>query len=333
VSVAKRAALATGALGGLAGTLYAAQRLAAARVRKLPDGDAFRALEPLDYPSRFLDTHDRGTIHVVENGNADDPPIVLSHGVTLSNRVWVYQLESLPKLGFRALAYEHRGHGHSVLGEAGHSVDNLADDVRTVLETLDLRGAVLVGHSLGGVATQAFAIRYPEIAAERVAGMVLLSSLAYTPFGSRSTQIKARLEKVMKRVPDGQWMWDSPNFGFVVSRLGFGKRPRPSQVELVRQMMAECTHETHRDAPRVLVGLDLTEGLPNISIPTLVVCGTADMMTPPSEARRMASLIPGARLELLRDGGHLLMLERAEAIDALIADFAREVRGGARRTA
>ena len=60
-------------------------------------------------------------------------------------------------------------------------------------------------------------------------------------------------------------------------------------------------------------------------IPTLVIGGTADVLTPPFEARRMARLIPGARLELMPGGGHMLMLERTEELDRLIVDFAREV--------
>jgi non-heme chloroperoxidase len=250
---------------------------------------------------------------------------VLSHGVTLSVRTWFHQLEQLPKEGFRTIAFDHRGHGKSVLGEEGHTLDNLGRDVRTVLERLDLHNAVLVGHSMGGVAVQSFVTQFPEIAADRVAGIVLLSTLAYTPLGSRSTRTKARIEKILKRAPDSQWLWDSRNLGFVVARVGFGRDPRPSHVELVRTMMSECTPETRLEAPRVLIGLDLTHELPEVKIPTLVIGGTADVLTPPFEARQMARLVPGARLELLKGGGHMLMLERTEELDRLIADFAREV--------
>jgi pimeloyl-ACP methyl ester carboxylesterase len=258
---------------------------------------------------------------------------VLSHGVTLSVRTWIYQLEQFERDGFRTVAFDHRGHGQSVLGESGHSVENLAEDVKTVLLGLDLRGAVLVGHSMGGVAVQSFVTRYPEIAAERVAGIVLLSTLAYTPFGSRSTRTKMRLEKIMKRTPDAQFVWERKNLGLLLARLGFGNDAQPSHVELVRRMMVDCPPETRRDAPRVLVGLDLTKDLPNVRVPTLVIGGTSDMLTPPAEARRIARLIPNARLEIIEGGGHMLMLERTAAINQLIVDFAREVRANARRTA
>jgi non-heme chloroperoxidase len=326
VSLLKRAAIAAGAIGGAAGAAYVAQRMAAARIRQVPDADAHRTLDEPIYIDHQLDSHDGGTIYVVENGDADAPPIVLSHGVTLSVRTWFYQLEQLPKAGFRTIAFDHRGHGQSVLGTAGHSLDNLAEDVKTVVEQLDVRDAILVGHSMGGVAVQMFLIKYPELAAERVAGVVLLSTLAYTPLGSRSTRTKAQLERLTRRSPDTQFIWERPNFGFLLARLGFGKRPRPSHVELIRRMMADCPPDTRRDAPRILVGLDLTPDLPKIDMPTLVIGGTADMLTPLSEAKRIVKLIPGARLEVLPDGGHMLMLERAETLTQLIVDFAREAR-------
>ncbi len=333
MSRARRLGIAAAAVGGVAAAVYGTERIVAARLRRAPDDDARRVLEAPMYIDHQLDTHDRGTIYVVENGEIDAPPIVLSHGVTLSVRTWYYQLEDLPKDGFRAVAFDHRGHGRSVLGEEGHTLENLGRDFKAVLEGLDLRNAVLVGHSMGGVAVQSFVTQFPDVAAERVAGIVLLSTLAYTPLGSRPTRTKARIEQLTKRTPDTTWLWARPDLGFLLARVGFGKQPRPSHVELVRRMMLECPHETRRDAPRVLVGLDLTPALPDVEIPTLVIGGTADLLTPPFEARRMANLIPGAQLQLLDGGGHMLMLERREELHRLIADFAREVQEPARRSA
>jgi pimeloyl-ACP methyl ester carboxylesterase len=312
-----------GAAVAVAAAGWATQKVAAGRVRRRPDADARRSLDTPIYVDHRLPSHDGGSIYVVEAG--EGPPIVLSHGVTLSVRTWFHQLELLPKEGFRAIAFDHRGHGESVLGEAGHSLDNLAEDVRSVLLGLDLHDAILVGHSMGGVAVQSFVIRYPELAAERVRGIVLLSTLAKTPFGSRSTQMKSRLERTFNHVPDSKILWERKNLGFLAARLGFGKDPHPSHVELVRRMMLACPPATRRDAPRVLVGLDLTDDLPSIRIPTLVIGGTGDLLTPPGYAQQIADAIPGARLELVPDGGHMLMLERTDLLDDLIVDFARAV--------
>jgi pimeloyl-ACP methyl ester carboxylesterase len=322
-SAGKAALIAAGAAAGAVAAGWTAQRVAASRVRHNDDGDAHRALETPIYVDHRLESHDGGTIYVVESG--DGPPIVLSHGVTLSARTWFHQLELLPKEGFRAIAYDHRGHGESVLGEAGHSLENLAEDLKSVIVGLDLHDAILVGHSMGGVAVQSFVLAYPELARERVRGVVLLSTLAHTPFGSRSTQMKARLEKLFNRVPDSEQLWKRKNLGFLLARLGFGKDPHPSHVELVRRMMLACAPETRRDAPRVLVGLDLLDDLPKVEIPTLVIGGTADLLTPPAYAEQIADAIPDARLELVPDGGHMLMLERIDLVNRLIVDFAREV--------
>jgi pimeloyl-ACP methyl ester carboxylesterase len=182
-----------------------------------------------------------------------------------------------------------------------------------------------VGHSMGGVAVQAFVTQFPEVAAERVAGIVLLSTLATTPLGSHSTRTKRRIEQITNHAPDMSWVWSSPNLGLVIARIGFGRDPHPSHVELVRQMMMECPPATRLESPRALIGLDLTDALPNVDIPTLVVVGTADILTPPAQAKLIARLIPGARLEVFPGGGHMLMLERAAELDRLIIDFARGV--------
>ena len=104
--------------------------------------------------------------------------------------------------------------------------------------------------------------RFPAIAAERVSGIVLLSTLAKTPLGSHSTRAKARIEKITRRAPDMSWVWSSPNLGLMLARIGFGRDPQPSHVELVRQMLRDCPPETRLDAPRALIGLDLTADLP-----------------------------------------------------------------------
>jgi pimeloyl-ACP methyl ester carboxylesterase len=172
---------------------------------------------------------------------------------------------------------------------------------------------------------QAFMTRFPEVAAERVAGIVLLSTLVKAPFGSHSTRTKKRIEELTNRAPDMSWVWDSENLGFILARLGFGKDPHPSHVELVRQMLRDCPPETRLDAPRALMGLDLTPELPSIDTPTLIIVGTSDMLTPPAQARMIAKLIPGSRMEVFPGGGHMLMLERYEELNRLIIDFAREI--------
>jgi pimeloyl-ACP methyl ester carboxylesterase len=325
----KALGLAAGAAATLAGAAYAGQRVAADRLRGRADPDGGADLVPAFDEIRSLPSHDGGAISVISRG--DGPPIVLSHGVTLSVRTWVKQMESLPAAGFRAIAFDHRGHGESSVGEAGHTLDTLAHDMRSVLEGLDLHDVVLVGHSMGGVATQLLCLRFPEVAAERLAGIVLLSTLSRTSV-SGNRHLRRVLEQIAAITPDAGGAFRLKNLGLVIARIGFGRDPQPSHVELTRQMIAACDPGTRMSAPGVLLGLDLTRELDSITVPTLVICGTSDVITPPAESRRIARRIPDARLELLEGAGHMLMLERAEAVDELITQFARDVQGPRRDT-
>jgi len=313
--------VAAGIAAGAAAAGYAGERALLRSLRARPDpDDGLLGDLPVDETYR-LATHDGGVAYAVSRGHG--PPIVFSHGVTISSEVWVKQFQELPAAGVRTIAFDHRGHGASVAGSSGHSIDNLAADVRTVVSDLDLRGAILVGHSMGGVATQAFALRYPAEVRERVAGIVLLSTLAKTSV-STSRRLRWLAERLTGRVDVGR-LASRTDLGTVVARVGFGRQPVASQVELNRQMLARCEPATGREATAALLELDLTAALPSIDVPTLVIGGTADVITPAAESRRLAALIPGSRLELLAGAGHMIMLERTATFHRLLLDFARQV--------
>jgi pimeloyl-ACP methyl ester carboxylesterase len=313
---------AAGAVAGLAGAAYAIERAIVAGVRRRPDGDAGKPLvPPFDEAFRY-ESHDGGSIYTISRGKG--PTILFSHGVTLSTRVWVKEFELLPAQGFRCVAFDHRGHGESKAGSSGHSILNLAEDMRTLLERMDLRNVVLVGHSMGGIAVQAFAARYPELAAERVRGIVLMSTLARTHL-SGANWLRRLFERMTGGGPSAGELMTQRNLGFFLARLGFGRDPQASHVELVREMIAACEREDSQAAIGALLGLDMTADLPGIELPTLILSGSADVITPPAESRRIAGLIPGARLEVFKGAGHMLMLERTEEVHALITEFARDL--------
>ncbi len=321
VGALKRTGIAAGVTAGVGGVVYAGQRVLATRLRHRDDPDADNPLVPAFDEAIRIDCHDAGSLYVISRG--EGPPILFAHGVTLSSRAWAKQFDSMPAAGFRALAFDGRGHGESTVGHSGHSIDNLAEDVRSVLEGLDLRGAVLVGHSMGGMAVQAFAIRHPDIALARVSGIVLMSTAARA-VTSDARRLRGGIDRLTGAVPNVGAIMRQHNLGLLIARMGFGDSPHPSHVEATRQMLAACSRETLRDASRALLSLDLTPGLPSITLPTLVVVGTADVLTPPRDARQIATLIPDANLVELPGAGHMLMFERADEVDQLIIDFARD---------
>jgi len=323
----KTAGVALGVAAGVVGAGYAAQRALLRSLRHRPDPDAGRLRALPVEGSRHLPGHDGGSLYVVSTedtlGENEHPKILFSHGVMIDSRVWMKQFQSLPRQGVECLAFDHRGHGQSVCGDTRPSLENLATDLRTVIEGLDLRDLVVVGHSMGGVAVQAFLNQFPEVARERVRGIVLLSSLAKTQL-STSQHLKAIVEQVAGGLNIGGAV-ARPNLGTMLTRLGFGRDVRASHVELNRQMLMECDPEIGREGVNLLLGLDLTADVSNIKLPTLVISGTHDILTPPKEARRLAQLIPDAELVMFERAGHMIMLERADEFDALLLDFAREV--------
>ena len=153
--------------------------------------------------------------------------------------------------------------------------------------------------------------------------MVLMSTAASMPM-SDARRTRGALERISDVTPDVGVLMRQKNLGFLLARVGFGEDPHPSHVEATRQMLAECSRATLRDSSRALLALDLTDGLPNVTMPTLVLCGTRDAITPVRQSREIAELIPNARLEEFEGAGHMLMYERTEAVDKLIIEFARE---------
>ena len=317
----KRTGLVAGVAAGAVGLAYATERALVARIRHRDDPDAGLPLVPEFDEMRVLDSHDGGTIYTISRGAG--PCVVFCHGVTLSSRVWAKQFDTFPAAGFRAVAFDSRGHGQSEAGASGHSLDNLADDLRTVLEGLDLHDVVLVGHSMGGMTVQAFAIRHPDVLHERVRGLVLQSTSSHN-LVSDARRVRETLERLTRLGPEIGTFMRSRNLGFLLARIGFGDDPHPSHVEATREMLASTSRETTREAASALLRLDLTEGLPDIDVPTLVIVGTADALTPPRDARRIADLVPDAQLVEYPGAGHMLMYERTDEVDALIMDFARE---------
>ena len=270
--------------------------------------------------ARHLAAPDGG--HLFTTAHGQGPTFLFVHGFAMTSRVWTKQFRDLPRAGIRTVAFDHRGHGGSTAPMYETSIDNLADDVRVVIEGLDLRDAVVVGHSMGGMALLAFAVRYPEVAAARLRGMVLVSTGARLGIAQVPFLPQAIVPFAAGFVRSGAWA--RSDWSRMAARLLFGKDAVPSQVELARVLLASAREETVVGCARALTSFDVSGQLGRVALPTLVVNGTADLLTTPGDARQLARGIPGARLELLPGAGHMVMLEQAERLGALLCGFARE---------
>ena len=249
-------------------------------------------------------------------GDADGPTVLLVHGYIESVEFWAPVVRRLLEAGLDVVIVDQRGHGCSERGTAPFDTDTLAGDVRSWVEGLDLRDAILVGHSMGGVSAMAFSATHPDVATARLRGQVLVATLAFPEplFGLPDVKVDPRhvvgfLERVM-RVETLALLF--------VSRV-FGTWPTRPALEATRQGIMRTDRQTRIDAMAMLRDFDLRPVLPAIDLPTVVVAGTHDQLTPLAGNELIADLIPGARLEVLPGMGHMLMFEAPDAVtDAIV---------------
>ncbi len=286
--------------------------------RRLPD-DLFDL--PDDVVHHHLPTPDGGTIHAVERGQGR--PLVLLHGITLRHDVWAPQFHQLADR-YRLIAVDLRGHGESTPGTDGFGLPRLADDLATLLEALDLREAIVVGHSMGGMTAMQFCGQHPDALAERVAGLVFVATRAHQVLppgvdaGARSLVVRGgQLLESGRDLPSRRILNER------LVRLAFGDDPHPRAVAAVADMGQSMVPDALVPSLAGLIEHDARVALRATHTPSLVIVGTRDVLTPVPAGRHLAHLLPRSELVVLPRAGHQLMQERpadlAELIDAFVA--------------
>ena len=247
--------------------------------------------------------HDRGRRH----GTA----LLLIHGFPLDHRMWAPQLVGL-SADVRVIAPDLRGFGRSEVTPEPLTMEQHADDLAALLDHLALERAVVVGLSMGGYIAFAFWRRHRE----RVQALVLLDTRAEPD----APQAKASRDSAVAKVRQAG---SAAIAGEMLPRLLAPANLSNRRIaDRAQTMMAEQPVEGVAGA---LAGLrdraDSRPTLPTISVPTLVLVGEHDALTPPADAAAMAAAIPGARLVVVPRAGHLSTLENPRAVNRAIRDF------------
>jgi pimeloyl-ACP methyl ester carboxylesterase len=285
---------------------------------------------PQDVTHSQIDSVDGGTIHVIERGAGR--PLLLVHGITLQAGVWAPQLNLMADR-YRVLAMDVRGHGLSRAGSEGFGRSVAARDVKSVLDHFDLRGAIVVGHSMGGMILMEFAGDFRDELRARVAGLVFMDTAAYQilpqpalPLArALGERVKARSD-AGKRVPE--FRLGDEDLSWIMARLAFGARPSAKAVDQVRRFLEEVPQSTSLPSGIDLLDHDAREALAATNTPSMVMVGSRDLLTPVFAARRIARFLPYSRFEVLPGAGHQLMQERPVEVASLIDDFAASFSGG-----
>lgn len=309
-------AVGIGAVGALAAGGVAAARALDRRWAAADDGcPAGECLLP---PGEALTvrTDDGAALAVSVVGPADGPTVTLSHCWMGGREVWAPVARRLAAAGRRVVLYDQRGPMSSSVGSDGFTIERLASDLRTVLEAVDARDAVVAGHSMGGMTIMSLATHHPEVLRDRARAVVLVSTGA-TGFsrGAWADALGQRVicSAVLERAMRGA-------FGHALVRSAVGRRARRRDLLVTRDYVVACAPEARGGWLAAINAMDVTAGLEKIDVPTTVLVGTWDTLTPPRYAKAIVSAVAGAELRVLPELGHMLPLEAPDEVaEAILA--------------
>ena len=248
-------------------------------------------------------------IAYVEAGHGT--PLVLLHAFPLTASMWAAQLEGLSD-HCRLIAPDQRGFGASPpVDEAEPDLGAVAEDLRELLDTLGLDRVVLGGVSMGGYVAFQFLRRYPA----RVAGLLLADTRA-TPDAPAAAANRHRIADAVLAAGHTGLLASE----VVPNLLGDTTRwQRPDLYETVADQARRYAPEAVAWTERAMAArADSTDLLAAITVPTLVVVGEQDVITPPEEVEAMAAAVPGAVVRLFPAAGHLTPLEAPERFNAAV---------------
>ncbi|MFE6839299.1 alpha/beta fold hydrolase [Streptomyces sp. NPDC057705] len=264
------------------------------------------------------DSADGARLHVEVHGDEGAPAVVLAHGWTCSTAFWAAQVRALAAT-HRVIAYDQRGHGRSPAARA-HSTTALADDLVAVLGATLAPGerAVVAGHSMGGMTIMAAAGR-PEFAEHAAAALLcstgssrLVAEAQVLPVRAGRARTRITGAVLGSRAPLGPV---TPVARKILKYATMGPGSAPDKVEACARIVHACPTGVRHAWSRVLAGLDLDAEVARLSVPTAVIGGTADRLTPIVHARGLAAALPNCvGLTELTGMGHMTPVEAPEAV-------------------
>lgn len=316
----------------LAALLAAVATLLGLRRRRVPLLDS-------PGPAHGVLTDDGLRLHVEEDGDPGSPvTVVFSHGFTAQLEEFLLQREALRGRAHMVF-YDQRGHGRSPLGDPRNAtMEQLGRDLAAVIAQRAPTGpVVLVGHSMGGMTLMTFARQHPEVVRDRVAGAFLLAtsagelvttgllgalvrigtSLHLTPLWLRGLRLVAPLlERVRRRgTRVGYFFYERYLFGC--------DDARPELVRLVQDLLEACPMTTSAAFYPAFLSHDERDSLPVLAqVPTTVLVGDCDRLTPAAHSRRMAvELGPSTRLVVVPGAGHSVNITRRGVVDDALLEL------------
>ncbi len=251
---------------------------------------------------------------VRESGSTKGLPIVLIHAFPLSAQMWEPQAKALES--YRVLAPDLRGFGDTPLAPPWF-IEHAVDDLAQTLSALGVESAIVAGLSMGGYVALRFAEKYPG----RVRALVLCDTRAEADANANKVKRAAAVDVVRR---DGVGAFVGPFLKDALAPSTWNHRPEI--VSFLRGIAEKASAEAVMAALAALAARgDMTGSLSAIKVPTLILVGEQDKITPPALSEAMTARISGSQLKVIPDAGHFSNVENPAAFNEALAGFLRRV--------
>jgi 3-oxoadipate enol-lactonase len=269
----------------------------------------------------FVEVADGTRIAYSLGGRRDGEPLLMIHGLGADTRGWIMQKRALGRQ-YRLIMVDNRGVGQSGRAEGPYDLEVMAGDAISVLDHAGYGSAHVMGASMGGIITEIIGVRH----AERVRSLTLACTACH--------------HYTWRRELLGEWADEAEAFGmreFVRRNLQWMLGPRSLSrtwpaMAVLGPLAFNVPVESFVAQIHAILAMEdtLRAELAGVVAPTLVLCGSQDVLTTQGDSEEIASLIPGAELAVVRGGAHLFMVEQARPFNRTVVDFLDRVTAPAR---
>jgi len=246
----------------------------------------------------------------MDEGDPNGAPLILSHPLGLDLSLWDGLLPLLPS-GLRVIRYDHRGHGGSDCPPGPYAMGSLVRDAERLMDALNVRDAVMLGLSLGGMVAQGLAVKRLDL----VRGLILSNTAARIAttaiWQDRIATVTAQGLAPLADATLARW------FARPFRTTPAAQHWRARLIAANPVGWAACA--------AAIAGTDFYTTTASLTLPTLAIAGTDDGTTPPDMVRETADLIKGSRFTLIRGAGHLPLIEKPQAYANAISEFLRAI--------
>jgi len=238
-------------------------------------------------------------VHIEELGDSENPTLIMIHGAGGSSATWFMQLRGLYE-SIHVIAIDLNGHGKSKDSDQADTLESYLEDVRSVVD--EVESPYLMGHSMGGAITQLFALRNPKL----LSGIILVGT------GSR-LKVHPMIFDLLRN-----------DFEGYVEALGSFMFDTSTSEKIVDSSKAEVRKCSPRIIERDFLAcneFDIMESVASIDLPTLIIVGENDQMTPIKYSKYLNDKIEGSKMRVIPNAGHGVMLEKADEVNQIVLDW------------